>query len=153
MEIQGVPAPEIRARIHGLAGLFRFDELDKFPYQLSGGQLQKLAFIRALINFPKVLLIDEPFSAVDYGNSLVLRGMLQDYFLKNDLTVLIVTHNIEEAVHLANKIVILSDKPSEVVEIIDNPAPYPRPIGFLGSLEFHQLKERVLSAFQREAGI
>lgn len=153
LELQGVSAPEANSRIRALAGMFRFDELDKYPYELSGGQAQKLVFMRSLINLPRVLLLDEPFSAIDYENSLLLRRMVQDYFIRRDIVILIVTHNIEEAVHLANKIIVLSDKPSEVAAVINNPAPYPRSLEFLQSVQFHRLKEKVLSAFQKEAGL
>jgi NitT/TauT family transport system ATP-binding protein len=124
-------------------------EWDGYPYELSGGQQQMLAFTRALIATPKFLFIDEPFSALDYENNLHLRTQLQKYYLAFKPTILLVTHNIEEAVHLAEKIVVLSQKPAKVLEIIDNPLPYPRTLQSLKTEQFNKVKDKVLSVFQK----
>ncbi len=152
LELQGMSKDKIKKRIDEVASLFEFKtDLDNYPYELSGGQQQILAFIRALVTNPKVLFIDEPFSALDYENNLILRKHIQKYYIKYKPTILIITHNIEEAVHLANKIIILSKKPTVVSDIILNPEPYPRDAKFLKTETFNKIKDDVLSAFQRGA--
>ncbi len=150
LEIQNKSREEIKQRVEELQKLFdsKFD-WNGYPFQLSGGQQQILAFMRALITNPKVFFIDEPFSALDYENNLLLRGHLQKYFLLFKPTILLITHNIEEAVHLAEKIIVFTKKPTKVLEIIYNPLPYPRTMESLKTEQFHQIKGKVLSAFQK----
>jgi NitT/TauT family transport system ATP-binding protein len=138
----------INSQCNEIAKLFDFKDLNKYPYQLSGGQQQIVALMRALITKPKVLFIDEPFSALDYENNLMIRQYILKYYEKYLPTILIITHNIEEAVHLANKIIILSKSPTTVKNIIDNPEKYPRKMSFLQSQQFHDVKNKVLTAFQ-----
>ena len=124
LEIQKKSKQEVRRRIKNLQEFFNVEfDWEGYPYELSGGQQQMLAFIRALITEPKILFIDEPFSALDYENNLHLREYLQKYYLAFRPTILLITHNIEEAVHLARKIIILSQKPTRMAEIIDNQLP------------------------------
>ena len=154
LEIQGVSREEITKRVQKLQKLFEFKiDWKQFPYQLSGGQQQILAFMRALITEPTILFIDEPFSALDYENNLKLREHLQKYYLAYKPTILLVTHNIEEAVHLADKIVIFSRKPTSVIDTIGNTLAYPRDIKSLKTEEFHKIKDMVLSAFQKSVNI
>ena len=154
LEIQNKSKQEIRQRVEELQKLFEFKfEWESYPYELSGGQQQILAFMRALVTKPKVLFIDEPFSALDYENNLRLREHLQKYFLAFKPTILLITHNIEEAVHLAEKIVVFSQKPTKVLEVIDNPLPYPRTLQSLKVEQFHQTKDKVLSVFQKAANL
>lgn len=150
LEIQNKSKQEIRQMVEELQKLFKFKfNWESYPYELSGGQQQILAFMRALVTKPKMLFIDEPFSALDYENNLRLREYLQKYFLAFKPTVLLITHNIEEAVHLAEKIVVFSQRPTKVLEVIDNPLSYPRTIQSLKAEQFHQIKDKVLSVFQK----
>jgi NitT/TauT family transport system ATP-binding protein len=152
LKISKVKEDEIKVRLMEMESIFNFSpNFNLFPYQLSGGQQQIVAFMRALITKPKLLFIDEPFSALDYENNLLLRKHLQNYYTKYKPTVLVITHDIEEAVHLANKIIVLSKQPTKIVEIIKNNAPYPRGTNFLNSKQFAQTKEKVLKAFQAGA--
>jgi len=154
LEIQNKSKQEIRQNVEELQKLFEFKfNWESYPHELSGGQQQILAFMRALVTKPKVLFIDEPFSALDYENNLRLREHLQKYFLTFKPTILLITHNIEEAVHLAEKIVVFSQRPTTVLEIIDNPLPYPRTIQSLKAEQFHQVKDKVLSVFQKAANL
>jgi NitT/TauT family transport system ATP-binding protein len=154
LEIQNKSKKEIRQRIEELQNFFelKFD-WESYPYELSGGQQQILAFMRALVTNPKVLFIDEPFSALDYENNLRLREHLQKYFLKFKPTILLITHNIEEAVHLAEKIVVFSQRPASVLEVINNSLPYPRTVQSLKTEQFHQVKDSVLSVFQKATNL
>jgi NitT/TauT family transport system ATP-binding protein len=154
LEIQGKNENEILERVGAVQKLFEFEcDWNGYPYQLSGGQQQILAFIRALVTEPKILFVDEPFSALDYENNLRLREHLQKYYLAFKPTIVLVTHNIEEAVHLAEKIVVFSRKPTTVLATIDNPLPYPRTIEMLASYEFDRVADQVLSVFRKAAQI
>ena len=154
LELQNVQEKQIEKQINEIQGIFEEKiALQNYPYQLSGGQQQIVAFARALVNKPQVLFIDEPFSALDYKNNLLLRKHLQQYYTHYKPTILIITHNIEEAVHLANKIVVFSKNPTRIVDIIENTQTYPRDMGFLKSKKYAKVRERVLSAFQKVAGI
>lgn len=154
LEIQSKSKPEIQQRVEELQTLFEFEfNWNGYPYELSGGQQQILAFMRALVTKPRVLFIDEPFSALDYENNLRLREHLQKYFLTFRPTILLITHNIEEAVHLAEKIVVFSQRPTEVLGTIDNPLPYPRTVQSLKTEQFHQVKDKVLLVFQKAANL
>jgi NitT/TauT family transport system ATP-binding protein len=150
LELRGASKEEIRTRISMLqrdAGVSL--PLEKYPYEMSGGQQQMLAILRTLITSPRVLLLDEPFSALDYENALHQRDILQRYYLKNCTPVLIITHDIEEAVYLAEEIVILSHKPTRVLGVVKNPLPYPRTLTTLKSEEFRRATARVLRLFQQ----
>lgn len=150
LEIQGKSKQEIQQRIKELQKLFEFKcDWKSYPYELSGGQQQILAFMRALITKPKILFIDEPFSALDYENNLRLREHLQKYFLAYKPTILLVTHNIEEAVHLAERIIVFSQKPTSILKTIENPLSYPRTIQSLKAEQFHKIKDEVLAVFQK----
>jgi len=150
LRIQNKSQKEIEKRIEELQKIFEFScNWRGYPYELSGGQQQILAFMRALITKPKILFIDEPFSALDYENNLLLREHLQKYYLTYKPTVLLVTHNIEEAVHLAEKIMVFSKRPTKVLKIIENPLSYPRTIQTLKTEQFHEIKDEVLSVFQK----
>lgn len=98
-----------------------YDLRKRYPNQLSGGQKQRVAIARSFILKPNILLMDEPFSALD----AITREELQDLFLeiwnKNKVSTLFVTHSVEEAVYIGQKIVVLSPSPGKVIKIIDNP--------------------------------
>jgi NitT/TauT family transport system ATP-binding protein len=154
LELQWKSERQIRERVEETCWMLgvRID-LNQHPYELSGGQQQMLAFARALVSKPRLLLMDEPFSALDYGNNIRMRMHFQKYYLKFRPTTVMVTHDIEEAVHLAGRIVVLSKQPARVARIIDNPEPYPRGIGFLKSKRFELARGMVLSAFRKEASL
>ena len=152
LKLKGKSSTEIRKKIKSLIELSELNiNLKKYPYQLSGGQQQILAFLRALITNPEVLFIDEPFSALDYENNLLLRNFLQKYYSLFRPTIVIITHDIEEAAHLANKIIVLSKNPTRVVRTIDNNSSYPRGIDFLTTQKFKEIKDSILMAFKEGA--
>lgn len=127
MEISGVPAKEQKERLEkyiDLMGLNGFE--NKYPVQLSGGMRQRAGIARTLIMNPKVILMDEPFSAVDHLTRCTLQEELIKIRQKEKKTVLFVTHDINEAVYLADRVVLLSPRPSVIQNeyIID--VPYPR---------------------------
>ena len=90
--------------------LVEFDiriDLNRYPYELSGGQQQTISILRALITDPEVLFLDEPFSALDYEMTLFMRERIQNVFLKRRNTIIFVSHDLEEAVQLANRVLLL----------------------------------------------
>ena len=107
-----------------LVGLSKFE--DAYPHQLSGGMKQRVAIARALANRPKILLMDEPFGALDAQT----RANMQSYLLKIweavDVTILFITHDLDEAVYLSDRILVLKAHPGEVQEIVEVPVPLPR---------------------------
>jgi NitT/TauT family transport system ATP-binding protein len=149
LKIKKINNTEIKKRILAMERIFSFSKnLNLYPYQLSGGQQQILSFMRSLLTNPKILFMDEPFSALDYENNLLLRKHLQDYYCEYKPTIITITHDIEEAVHFANKIIVLSKAPSRIVKIIENKTLYPRTNNFLKSRKFHTIKRKVLDAFE-----
>jgi NitT/TauT family transport system ATP-binding protein len=97
-----------------------------YPYQLSGGMQQRVAIARALARRPEILLMDEPFSALDAMMRIELQDLLLWLWREFGLTILFVTHDLDEALYLAQRVVMLSASPGRVAEIIDVPLPYPR---------------------------
>lgn len=150
LEIQKWDRQRINTRIKELQAFFELKfSLNSYPFELSGGQQQMLAFLRALAPKPQLLFLDEPFSALDYENNIRLREKLEAYYLQEKPTVLLISHNIEEAVQVAHKILILSRTPTTILEQVENTLPYPRTLETLKSREFEQTKDRILSIFQR----
>lgn len=102
------------------------DFLDDYPLVLSGGMSQKVAIARALINLPDLLLLDEPFAALDYITRMQLQGKLIEVLKKRLTTVLMVTHDIEEAIFLSDRILIMSKKPGKILKTFHIDLPKPR---------------------------
>jgi NitT/TauT family transport system ATP-binding protein len=127
LKMQGLGAAERRARadeLIALAGLSRAAE--QHPHELSGGMRQRIAVARALATRPRVLLMDEPFAALDALTRATLQRELLRLWRELGLTVFFITHNIEEAVFLAQRVVVMSPHPGRIERIIDVPLPYPR---------------------------
>ncbi len=124
-----------------MVGLSKFE--DSYPHELSGGMKQRVAIARALANKPRILLMDEPFAALDAQT----RGQMQNYLLqiwrKVDVTVLFITHDLEEAAFLADRILVMGANPGRVMEFIENPVPRPRHDDQFLSPEFLALKKRL----------
>jgi NitT/TauT family transport system ATP-binding protein len=107
-----------------LVGLDRY--VDYYPYQLSGGMQQRVAIARALAMRPEILLMDEPFSALDAMMRVELQDLLLWLWAEIGLTIVFVTHDLDEALYLAQRVILLSASPGTVAEIVDVPLPYPR---------------------------
>ena len=124
-----------------LVGLGKFAE--HYPHQLSGGMKQRVAIARALANQPKVLLMDEPFGAVDAQTRAKLQAYLLQIWKNINITIFFITHDLDEAIYLADRILVLKAHPGEVCEAIEVPVPRPRnPDQFISS-EFLATKRRL----------
>ena len=124
-----------------LVGLSKFEKA--YPHQLSGGMKQRVAIARALANQPRILLMDEPFGALDAQTRARMQSYLLEIWQNIDITVLFITHDLDEAIYLADRIVVLKAHPGEIAEVIEVPVPQPRqPDQFL-SPEFLATKLRL----------
>lgn len=119
----------------------------KMPVVLSGGEKQRVAIARALALEPGIILMDEPFSALDHTNRLRLRSQMVDLWRSSGKTILFVTHDIDEALFLADRIVVLSRKPTRVAETVTVTAPRPRDIDT--SPELQALRAGLVQTFER----
>ncbi len=124
-----------------LVGLSKFEK--SYPHQLSGGMKQRVAIARALANQPRILLMDEPFGALDAQTRARMQSYLLEIWQNIDITILFITHDLDEAIYLADRIVVLKAHPGEIAEVIEVPVPQPRhPDQFL-SPEFLATKLRL----------
>jgi len=147
----GLGASEVKARVDELIASFeiRFD-LQRYPYELSGGQQQTVCIMRALAARPEVLFLDEPFSALDYEMTLFIREKLQDIYMKSGVTMVIVSHDLEDAVFLADKVLLLTRRPTRVAEFMSFDLARPRTPASMSDPLFVSTKASALEVFQRE---
>ena len=139
-----------RAREHlALVGLDRF--ADAFPNQLSGGMKQRVALARALSYRPKMLLMDEPFGALDALTRHHMQELLTRIWERHRLTVLFITHDVEEAVYLSDRVAIMSNAPGRIKETVPIPLARPRRYDITTSPEFLDLHRRVLRSIREES--
>jgi NitT/TauT family transport system ATP-binding protein len=128
LELQGIPAAERTARARKLLALVGLGHAaDQYPHQLSGGMQQRIGLARALAIDPAILLMDEPFSALDAQTREVLQAELLRIHAETAKTTLFVTHDLDEAIYLSDRVVVLAAKPGRVVEEIGIPFAHPRP--------------------------
>jgi len=142
LEMRGVGKEERRRigeRYLEMVGLSQFR--DAYPYELSGGMRQRVAIARALANDPDVLLMDEPFGALDAQTRNRMQGELLSIWEQTKKTILFVTHSVDEAVYLSDRIVVLTPRPGSVREIVEIPWPRPRD---RTSIEFADVRRKVL---------
>ncbi|MFW2372273.1 MAG: ABC transporter ATP-binding protein [Gammaproteobacteria bacterium] len=124
-----------------LVGLSKF--VNAYPHQLSGGMKQRVAIARALANQPRILLMDEPFGALDAQTRAKMQSYLHEIWKNIDVTILFITHDLDEAIYLADRILVLKAHPGEVQELIEVPVPQPRSPDQLLSPEFLATKKRL----------
>ncbi|MFP6734598.1 MAG: ABC transporter ATP-binding protein [Rhodospirillales bacterium] len=152
LKLAGVAKVEIQKKVPEyitLVGLGGFE--NSYPYELSGGMQQRCGLARALATEPHVLLMDEPFAAVDAQTREILQFELLRIWALRPMTMIFVTHSIEEAVLKGDRVVVLKGRPSSVFEIIDVNLPGPRDRSTLGHPRFAEIREHVWSTLMDEA--
>lgn len=139
--------PEIRSKVNELIELVRLKGFEKsYPRELSGGMAQRVSIARALLRNPDVLLLDEPFGALDAFTRSHLQEVLLDIWQKNRTTMLFVTHDIDEAVFLGERIVIMNPRPGHIRNILNIDLPFPRK---KASSSFQEMRHKVLNEFEK----
>lgn len=139
--------PDIRRKVDELIELVKLTGFERaYPRELSGGMAQRVAIARALLRNPKILLLDEPFGALDAFTRTHMQTVLLDIWRKNRTTMIFVTHDIDEAVFLGNRVVILEPRPGKIRKIVPVDLPYPRK---KTTNSFQELRLRVLNYFEK----
>jgi len=145
LRLKGVPKRERRERSEKyLKAVGLLDFADHYPKQLSGGMKQRVAIARTLINGPRIVLMDEPFGALDPQTRWGMQGMLLDVSRVEDNTILFVTHDISEAVYLADSVYVLSSRPARILHRVDVPFFGPRDISLQSTNEFRAVEKHLL---------
>ncbi len=138
IDLRGLRRRDFLERAHELLASVGLSEFaNRHPYELSGGMQQRTAFCRALIHDPPLILMDEPLGALDAMTREQLRADLERLWMKSGKTVLLVTHSIEEAVQLADAVVVISPRPGTIVREIRIDLPRPRTLEVCETPEFH----------------
>ena len=140
LRLRGVPKAERRDRAHALCRLVGITGFEKrYPRELSGGMRQRAAIARALSYDPKILLMDEPFGALDAITRDAMNLELQRIWMETHKTIVLVTHSIPEAVFLADRVVLLSRRPGRIQEIVNVPFARPRPVALHADPDFQRI--------------
>jgi len=148
LEIAGIPKEERRERAERYiirAGLEKF--IDSRVHELSGGMKQRVGIARALVGHPDVILMDEPFGSLDAQTRNIMQTQLLKILDKTDQTIVFITHSVDEAVFLSDRIVVLTKRPASIKEIIDIPWPRPRDRADPG---FTALRKKILAELEEE---
>ena len=144
LEIIGMPRDEQRARIERTLALVNLSGFEKkYPWQLSGGMQQRASIARALAFDADLLLMDEPFGALDEIVRDHLNAQLLELWARTEKTICFVTHSIPEAVYLSTKIVVMSPRPGRVTDVIESTLPRERPLDIRETPEFLAIAHRV----------
>lgn len=122
-----------------------------YPGEVSSGLRRRVEIVRALMNEPKVLLFDEPYRALDSLTKSVMHEALLEIYYKNKVTIFFITHDLEEAIFLGHKLVIMTSRPCRPKKILDVDIPHPRDYGVLTTKRFRELMDETLESVQEEA--
>jgi NitT/TauT family transport system ATP-binding protein len=145
LRLQGVAAPERRDRTDKyLQAVGLADFADRYPKDLSGGMKQRVALARTLINRPRLVLMDEPFGALDPQTRWGMQGLLLDVSKSEDNTILFVTHDVSEAVYLADTVYVLSSRPARILHRVDVPFFAVRDIALKSAPAFRDVEKHLL---------
>ena len=148
LELAGAPKEERTQKVDkylNIVGLENF--ADARIHELSGGMKQRVGIARAMVNNPKVILMDEPFGALDAQTRNIMQAGLVKILEKTDQTIVFVTHSVDEAIFLSDRIIILTKRPAVIKEIIEIPWERPRD---RASMEFTALRKRILTELEKE---
>jgi len=151
LEIQGADEKKKKQMVeHLLKKVGLFEHKDKYFYELSGGMKQLTAICRAFAYEPELLLMDEPFSSLDYSTSRRMSLELLNIWKETKKTTLFVSHDIDEAIFLADRVVVLSQRPAKIKGVIEVKLPRPRKLDILSSKEFFEIRNKILRLFEYE---
>jgi NitT/TauT family transport system ATP-binding protein len=154
LEVQGLPRHERRRRARDyleLVGLSGFERA--YPHQLSGGMQQRVGIARALAIRPEILLMDEPFGSLDVQTRDLLQDELLRIWEREQKTVVFVTHSIEEAIYLADRVVVFSPRPAQIDRVVDVAFPRPRREELKTTAEFLELRRQIWELLKKGARI
>lgn len=150
LEVMGVDREKRYERAREYLKLLDLEKFENsYPYELSGGMRQRIAIVRAIINNPKLLLMDEPFGALDAQTRNVMQAELLRIWEKKHKTILFITHSVDEAVYLADRIVVMSGRPGTVKEIFNVVLPRPR---IRTSQEANRIRDMILRSLGSQIG-
>jgi NitT/TauT family transport system ATP-binding protein len=153
VEVKKLPVSTYEARARALlklTGLEGFE--DKYPWQLSGGMQQRVSICRALVHDPKIVLMDEPFGALDAMTREHMNLELMRIQRETEKTILLITHSIPEAVFLADRVVVMTPRPGKIAAIYDVPLPSMRTLDMMSSTAFMEMTQKLRHHFS-DAGI
>lgn len=153
VKCRGIPRDEYLPRAHELlraVGLVGFEK--SFPYQLSGGMQQRVQIARALIGSPRVLLMDEPFGALDFQTRILMQQLLLQLWDEFRPTIFFITHDVAEAVFISDRVGVMSRRPGRIKKLVEVPMPKPRTLDMLTDPQFTRLEHEVLASVQEEFG-
>jgi NitT/TauT family transport system ATP-binding protein len=147
-EVLGLEMRAARQRAQDLLRLVKLEGFeDKMPRQLSGGMQQRASIARALLHDPKVLLMDEPFGALDAMTREQMNLELQRIWIESGKTVILITHSIPEAIFLGDRVFVMTPRPGNLTRVIDVELPRPRSMTAMGSPEFVRVSEQIRGIF------
>ncbi len=144
LELRGVPRDIRRQRaikLLELTGLHEFG--DRYPHELSGGMKQRVAIARGLAQDPRIILMDEPFAALDEQTRTKLGQELLRIWQETRKTIFFITHSLNEAIYLSDQVLVMSPRPGRIVDVIEVGLPRPRSFGMMGSEEFGRTRNRI----------
>jgi NitT/TauT family transport system ATP-binding protein len=151
LELQRVPKPERIKKVLDFMKVVKLDGFEKhYPHELSGGMRQRVALARAFLTNPDVLLMDEPFGALDAQTRIILQEELLNIWKNEQKTVLFVTHDIDEAILLSDRIIVISDRPGQIKQIIPIPFKRPRDLLLKDDKEFIEIRHQIWKLLERE---
>lgn len=144
LDVQKVPRTERRARAERMLALVGLDDFaSSYPHELSGGMRQRVSIARGLAQEPRIILMDEPFGALDEQNRLKMGHELLRIWEATRKTIFLITHSLTEALYLSDVVLVMSARPGEIVDVIPVDFPRPRTYELVGSAEFGQARNRI----------
>lgn len=150
IRVLGLRRLDFKDRAYALLRLVGLQEFEgKYPFELSGGMAQRTAIVRALVHDPEILLADEPFGSLDAMTREQMNIEIQRIWMESRKTILFVTHSILEAIFLADRVIVLSDRPSHVVDVVHVDFPRPRSLELMGTDRFGVYLGRVRRYFTK----
>ena len=153
LSLRRVPKAERRERARekiALVGLAGFE--DRYPHELSGGMKQRVSIARGLVQDPPILLLDEPFAALDEQTRISMGDELLRIWESTGKTIVFVTHSLTEAAYLADEIVVMSARPGRIIDRVTVDLPRPRTYAMMGTPRFAELRERIWNQIKTPAG-